>query len=130
MDLTISRALLDEIRRAAAASPNAEICGLLLGEGRKVEAIRHCANVASDPRGSFEVDPATLIATHRSARAGGPSLIGHFHSHPGGVATPSPRDASAAEPGSLWIIAGMDELACWLAVPGGRFVPVEITATQ
>ena len=130
MDLTISRALLDEIRRAAAASPKAEICGLLLGEGSKVEAIRHCANVATDPRHSFEVDPVALIAAHRSARAGGPSPIGHYHSHPGGSAVPSARDASAAAPDSLWIIVGLNELSCWLAVGGGRFVPVPIVTTQ
>jgi len=126
MDLTISRALLDEIRRAAVASPEAEICGLLLGQGSRVQAIRPCANAASDPRDSFEIDPAALIAAHRAARAGGPAVVGHYHSHPGGHAAPSARDEAAAQPGSYWIIVAGEEVGCWLAAAGGRFMPIDI----
>ena len=124
MDLTISRVLCDEMRHAAASSPDAEICGLLLGRGSVVETIRPCANIALDPRDSFEIDPAALIAAHRTARAGGASPIGHYHSHPRGSTAPSARDAAAAEPGRYWIIIAEGELGCWLAVPGGRFIPV------
>ena len=130
MDLTISRALLDEIRAAAMASPDAEICGLLLGREAMVEAIRPCANVAADPRDSFEIDPGALIAAHRAARAGGPVLIGHYHSHPGGDATPSARDAAAARPGSYWIIVASDDVGCWLAAADGCFVPIMVVATE
>lgn len=119
MELRISRASLDEILSAAAASPDAEICGLLLGQttarGVVVASVRPCANVAADPRDSFEVDPAALIAVHRAARVGGLALIGHYHSHPGGKPVPSTRDAAAAEPGSYWIITGGGELRAWYA---------------
>ena len=127
MDLTISRPLLDEMLEAAAASREAEICGLLLGRGAVVEAIRSCANIAVDPRNSFEIDPVALIAAHRAARAGGLAPIGHYHSHPGGSATPSVRDAVAAEPGSYWIIIAGSDLRGWRAGAGGRFDPVTIT---
>jgi proteasome lid subunit RPN8/RPN11 len=130
MELTISSPLLDEMLRAAAASPKAEICGLLLGKGAVVEAVRPCANVAADPRDSFEIDPVALIAAHRAARAGGPAPIGHYHSHPSGPATPSARDAAAARPGSFWIIIAGDELRCWFAAAGGRFDPVACVAPQ
>lgn len=128
MLLTISTPLLDEILAAAAASADAEICGLLLGRGDVVEAIRPCANVADDPRDSFEIDPAVLIAAHRAGRAGGPAPVGHYHSHPRGDVTPSARDAAAAEPGSYWIIVAGGELGCWRARRGGRFDPVAIAA--
>jgi len=128
MPLTISTPLLDQILAAAAASPESEICGLLLGRGEVVEAIRPGANVADDPRDSFEIDPAVLIAAHRAARAGGPALLGHYHSHPRGDAVPSARDAAAAEPGSYWIIAAAGELGCWRARDGGGFDPVAIIA--
>ena len=128
MELTISSPLLDEMLRAAAASPNAEICGLLLGRGPLVEAVLPCGNVAADPRDSFEIDPVALIAAHRAARAGGPAPIGHYHSHPGGAPIPSARDAAAAQPGSYWIIIGSGELRCWLAAAGGRFDPVACIA--
>lgn len=126
MDLAISRVLLAEMRRAAAASPGSEICGLLLGRDNMVETIRPCANIAADPRDSFEIDPAALIAAHRAARSGGPALLGHYHSHPGGSAAPSGRDAAMSEAGSYWIIVAGQEVRCWLAAEAGRFIPVEL----
>lgn len=128
MILRISIPVLDDIRNQAAASPAAEICGLLLGRGAEVEGIQPCRNVADDPRDSFEIDPAALIAAHRSARNGGPGPIGHYHSHPNGIATPSDRDAAAAEPGSYWIIVGGDDLTCWQAGDEGGFTPVSIAS--
>ena len=128
MEVTISSLLIDELLKAAAASPETEVCGLLLGRGASVEAVRPCGNVAADPRDSFEIDPVVLIAAHRAARAGGPAPIGHYHSHPGGVAIPSARDAAAAQPGSYWIIIAGGELRCWLAAAGGRFGPVACIA--
>lgn len=119
-------ALLDDIRAQAHASPVTEICGLLLGRAGEVEAVRPCRNVAGDPRENFEIDPAALIAVHRAARNGGPAPIGHYHSHPNGIAAPSERDAAAAEPGSYWIIVGGQQLTCWFADDRGGFVPVEL----
>lgn len=127
MLLTISSPLLDEMIDAAATSPDVEICGLLLGQGALVEAVLPCANIAANPGDSFEIDPAALIAAHRSARKGGPAVIGHYHSHPRGCAEPSARDAAAAEPGSYWIIIAGSELRCWLAAAGGRFVPIGLS---
>jgi len=127
MELQISSPLLDEIKRLAAAAPGVEICGLLLGEGGRVDAIRPCANVSAEPHDSFEIDPVALIAAHRACRSGQPGPIGHYHSHPGGVAIPSDRDAAAAEPGSYWIIVAGDDLRCWRALPGARFAPVAIS---
>jgi proteasome lid subunit RPN8/RPN11 len=65
-----------------------------------------------------------LIAAHRAARSGGPLLIGHYHSHPGGDATPSARDMAAAQPGLYWIILAANEAGCWLVAADGHFVPV------
>ncbi|MBP8234945.1 M67 family metallopeptidase [Rhizorhabdus sp.] len=126
MPVRISRVLLDAILSRAAASPGLEVCGLLLGRGETVERVEHCRNVAVDPHSSFEVDPGALIAAHRVARAGGPSLLGHYHSHPNGIAAPSDRDRAAAEPGSLWIIAAGSEIKAWRAASNGGFAPVEL----
>ncbi|KRB85734.1 hypothetical protein ASE00_02865 [Sphingomonas sp. Root710] len=126
MDLTISRVLLDEMRRAAAASPDREICGLLLGRNRRIEGLLPCDNVAAMPEDSFEIDPVALIAAHRAARTGGPAVIGHYHSHPRGTATPSARDAEAAEPGSCWIIIAGNDVRGWFAAAAGRFDPMTL----
>ena len=127
----IASDLIDHIRRAAAASPAAEVCGLLFGDEAAIATIQPCRNVAADPARWFEIDPAALLAAHRAARAGGPRLIGHYHSHPSGVARPSPRDAASAPPdGALWLIVAGDTVSGWRAVADGpvegRFAPVTL----
>ena len=117
MSVIISRILLDQIQ-AIAAADRAEVCGLLLGATGRIEAIAPAANVAPDPARHFELDPVALIAAHRAARAGGPQVIGHYHSHPSGVARPSVTDAAFASPdGSLWLIVGGGEARLWIAQP-------------
>jgi proteasome lid subunit RPN8/RPN11 len=120
MKLTISRAHIAEVLAASACSPDAEICGLLLGQGGVVEAVRPCTNVADEPSRRFEIDPAALFSAHRAARAGGPVPIGHYHSHPSGQPEPSACDAEAAEAGAYWLIVAGDAIRCWYARQGGE----------
>ena len=62
------------------------------------------------------VVPAALIAAYRSAREGGRQVLGHYHSHPSGVAAPSATDAACASPdGSLWLIVADGKAALWRA---------------
>lgn len=131
MTVEIATGLAQAIRAAAAASPAQEVCGLLLGAEGRVEALLPAANVAADPARHFEIDPQALLAAHRAARAGGPAVIGHYHSHPTGVVAPSATDAAASHgDGALWIITDGETLGCWRAVAegpvAGRFVPVEL----
>ena len=127
--VTVSSAALHAIRTDVAAAGLREACGLLLGEGTRVTAALPCRNAAADPHRRFEIDPTALLAAHRAARAGGPAILGHYHSHPGGSPVPSARDAAdAAEDGALWLIVGTAEARLWRAVAGGavenRFDPV------
>ncbi|BBF70378.1 M67 family metallopeptidase [Sphingomonas bisphenolicum] len=118
MRVEISSILLEQIVALAAAEAH-EVCGLLLGSDDRIAAIVPAANVAADPARHFELDPAALIAAHRAARAGGPKVIGHYHSHPSGVAAPSATDAACAAPdGNLWLIVGVGEATLWRAGPG------------
>lgn len=119
--VAISRTLLDALIAEAAASPDAECCGLLFGtRGRIIDAVS-CRNVAADPARRFEIDPAALIAAHRAARDGGPTIIGHYHSHPGGTARPSVEDAAqSAADGAYWLIIARDQATLWRAVASGR----------
>jgi desampylase len=120
MGIAISRALHAELRALAAATPEREVCGLLLGEDGRVTAIQPCANVAPSPADSFEIDPAALIAAHKSARAGGPPLIGSYHSHPNGKPEPSARDMAGADPAlPLMLIIAAGEVLGWMAGEGG-----------
>jgi proteasome lid subunit RPN8/RPN11 len=110
----------------AAAAPNREVCGLLFGEADAITAAEPAANVADDPAQSFEVDPRALFAAYRAERTGGAKLVGHYHSHPNGLATPSARDAAAAEPGWLWMIVAGEEATLWMAEEAGQFRPVRL----
>ena len=121
MTPTISSELLRQVRAEADASPTTEICGLLLGHGGMVEEARACRNVAADARRRFEIDPAALLAAHRAARAGGPSILGCYHSHPSGRAEPSACDAAAAANGWLWLIVARGETRAWRAVENGAW---------
>ena len=125
MAILIASSLIAEIQARASASPAAEVCGLLLGSGARIEAAIGATNVAEHPEDSFEIDPATLFAALRAERAGGPHVIGHYHSHPGGHSEPSPRDLAAAEPGRLWLILGDGPPRLWLMTPTG-FVEREL----
>ena len=111
----IASALLDQVLAHAGGSPDREVCGLLWGDAGRITDARPTRNVAADPAATFEVDPQALIAALKAERRGGPRLIGHYHSHPNGDPSPSPRDLAAAEPGRLWLIVGGGEARLWLA---------------
>lgn len=120
MTLTISRALLAEIRAEAAAAHPCEACGLLFGEGARVTGWRAAGNVAETPETRFEIDPAALFAALRAERAGGPGILGYWHSHPSGDARPSAIDAAMAAPdGRIWLIVTATEAGAWRAGADG-----------
>jgi len=126
MRVRISSEVLDALRSQAAADPAREICGLLFGSGSHVTAVQQARNVADEPARRFEIDPAALFAAIRAKRAGGPTLIGYYHSHPTGPAEPSATDrASSAGDGKLWVIVTPDAVTGWRAGADG-FEPVEI----
>jgi len=131
MTVTISRVLLDTLLAEAGASPDVEICGLLLGCEARIAAALPAANIAADPARRFEIDPRVLFAAHRSARAGGPQVIGHYHSHPSGRPEPSACDAAAALSNEYWLILSGGTARLFRAVTegpiAGRFDPVDLT---
>lgn len=114
-----------------------ECCGLMLGDRATmlVDAILPATNVAPDPLHRFEIDPAALLGAYKAARAGGPQIIGHYHSHPQGEAMPSTIDAAMAQgDGEIWLIVGKDgAMRAWQGSQSGalhgRFSEVEIESS-
>jgi len=128
MRLKISSTLLEQLLAESAASAS-EVCGLLFGGRDEVVRAVKCANVAAEPATTFEIDPTALIAAHKAARAGGPALVGHYHSHPNGSPEPSARDAAAAMgDGALWLILTKTGARLWLSRVVGAFEEVAIEA--
>ena len=120
MEMHISRGLLAAIVADARADPLHERCGLLLGGAGWIIDFAPAANVHAERMRHFELDPVVLIAAERAARAGGPMVLGHYHSHPAGPALPSLADAAAARPdGRFWLIINALEATLWQSVEGG-----------
>lgn len=91
-----------------------EACGLLLGTADVIDRVQTANNVATDPARHFEIDPASLIAAHKTARAGGAQIVGYWHSHPSGPAEPSATDrAQAAGDGKVWAIVAGETIGWW-----------------
>lgn len=131
MKVAIASGVTKQLLEAAASAAPEECCGLLLGRPGHIETAVPAKNVAHDRTRSFEIDPAALLRTHREARGAGKQVIGHYHSHPNGVAEPSKRDAArAVENGQLWVIIAGGGLSAWQAAAAGslhnRFHPVTL----
>jgi len=104
---------------ASRAHPR-ECCGILLGEGDRITAIRPARNVHPRPETHFEIDPQALIDAHRAERGGGPKVLGYYHSHPTGLPEPSATDkAGASGDGRIWAIISGDAVRLWRDLPGG-----------
>ena len=130
MDVEIASGLVAAMQEHARAEHPREACGLLLGAAGRVASTVPARNVAALPFRTFEIDPATLLRVHREARGAGAQVVGWYHSHPNGVAQPSPTDAArAVEDGKLWMIVTADGVTAWTAGAGGlhgRFAAVAL----
>ncbi|MGN6500412.1 MAG: Mov34/MPN/PAD-1 family protein [Tsuneonella sp.] len=114
MALEVTRAQLAVLLAYAVEAHPCEACGLLLGREGRIEEVRLCANIHPSPETHFEIDPQALIDAHRAARAGGPQVIGYWHSHPLGPPRPSATDrANATGDGRAWAIVGEGRVAWW-----------------
>lgn len=110
MMIAVTRDVIAALQKEAqVAAPN-ECCGLLLGDGGRIDQLVPTRNVAENPKVRFEIDPKPLIAAHRDAREGrGRAVLGFYHSHPAGAAVPSPCDQEvASRDGRVWAIVGAD----------------------
>lgn len=118
------------VREARAAVPR-ECCGILLGEAANITGIAPAANVHPTPETHFEIDPQALVDAHRTARSGGPHVVGYYHSHPHSAPEPSATDkAMAARDGSIWAIIGeAGDITFWKDGEAG-FEPLSYTVEQ
>jgi desampylase len=126
MQVRMTSELHARLLTEAAASPDAEVCGLLVGRD-EIELIVPTKNVADDPRRAFEIDPATLFDAIHTEREGGAKLLGYYHSHPEGPPTPSPHDhAQAAGDGRIWVIIGHGRASAWVTHRRGELDPADL----
>jgi proteasome lid subunit RPN8/RPN11 len=125
MTVKISSLARETMELAAKADHLHEVCGLLLGSAGQIDTALQIRNVAKDTRVNFELEPAPLFTALRAERLGGPAVVGYFHSHPNGLARPSPTDQAMAAPDNrVWIIIGT-ELTAWRSTVAG-FIQIGI----
>lgn len=119
------------IAEAHATLPK-ECCGLIEGtstqEGWRAMALHESKNLAADPAHAFLIDPQVHFDLLRRLRGTERTIIGCYHSHPGGRGQPSERDrAEAMEDGFVWLIAGEGEINAYLFDAGARdFAPLKV----
>ena len=124
MALQVSSEVVEALLAQAEAARPRECCGIMLGEGDRITAIRPADNVHLQPETHFEIDPQALIDAHRAARSGGPQVVGYYHSHPNGLAHPSDTDrAMAAADGAIWAIIAAGGVRFFRSGAGG-FTPL------
>ncbi|XUU61955.1 Mov34/MPN/PAD-1 family protein [Erythrobacter sp. HA6-11] len=114
MKITIAKATIARMLDDARANHPRECCGILLGEGTRIDEAVAAANVHPTAQSHFEIDPQALIDAHRDARNGGPQVVGYYHSHPVGKPEPSKTDAAMASGDNrIWAITGGREVRFW-----------------
>jgi predicted GIY-YIG superfamily endonuclease/proteasome lid subunit RPN8/RPN11 len=123
----VSRSVMDRLLVEASRAAPEECCGLLLGRGGRITEALPAENVADDRLRRFEIDPMALLAAHKAARAGGPQVLGYYHSHPEGHPVPSATDCEhASGDARLWAIVSGGEVRFWRDGEAG-FEEVEVT---
>ncbi len=101
--------VLEALANHAESAFPAEACGLLAGSrsGDQITVTDYypLPNHATDPRRAFRIDPLAFLGIDK-ATAG--SIVGVFHSHPGGSTAPSSSDLLAAWPEHIQAICTVD----------------------
>lgn len=100
-----------------------EACGLLAGRhfGAEiiVSGVPSARNVAARPELEFRLDPGEVVALHDAALRDGTVIVGTWHSHVHGEATPSRADLDSAWPGHVVVITAREAVRAFV-VEGGR----------
>ena len=112
--------------------PN-ECCGILLNRGDEpsvVDMVVWGSNTQElRPESRYELDHASHLEAVRIECADSGSILGYYHSHPGGESRPSMTDLDQAVEGVTYLISGMKKgevaYAAW-HIEDGEFVQESI----
>ena len=112
--LVISADHLQTAGKHAAATYPDECCGVLIGrisdDSTVVERLLSADNERGDSRHNrYLINPETVLAAHKEARALGLDVVGYYHSHPDHPARPSEFDREHAWPGGSYLIVSVEK---------------------
>ncbi|MFL6200227.1 MAG: Mov34/MPN/PAD-1 family protein [Thermoanaerobaculia bacterium] len=91
-----------------------ECCGVLIGrsagDSTVVERLLSVDNERNESRHNrYLINPETVLAAHKEARALGLDVVGYYHSHPDHPARPSEFDREHAWPGVSYLIVSVEK---------------------
>lgn len=112
--LVISARHLQTIGRHGMVSYPDECCGVLIGrtsgDSTVIERVLSVGNERQESRHNrFLINPETVLAAHKEARALGLDVVGYYHSHPDHPARPSEFDREHAWPGMSYLIVSVEK---------------------
>lgn len=98
--LVLTREVYDAVLDHALEAVPREACGVLAGSqgsgdtsGVVTASSAHpTANVSETPQVRYEIDPEELLSVVESIEQSGRKVVGFYHSHPSGPASPSDTD--------------------------------------
>ena len=106
---------LQTIGRHASVSYPDECCGVLIGRCQSgatfVERVLSVGNEREEDsrHNRYLINPETVLAAHKEARALGLEVVGYYHSHPDHPARPSDFDREHAWPGVSYLIVSVEQ---------------------
>jgi desampylase len=132
--IRVRQQTLDALIAHARADAPREACGLLLGQGDTVLEAHPIPNVADAPTRYFRLDDRAYLQAVYRAQAHSLEVVGFYHSHSNGVATPSQTDiAQSHYPDAAHVIVGLAGeplIAAWrLRYGGAERIDIEIDET-
>jgi proteasome lid subunit RPN8/RPN11 len=110
--IRLTAAVMESLRRHAAAAYPDECCGALIGSSDRdaiaVTDARQLDNTTAEgPRRRFLVSPSDYQQSEAHARRTGAELVGFYHSHPDHPAEPSQYDLDHAWPNLSYVIVAV-----------------------
>jgi proteasome lid subunit RPN8/RPN11 len=103
----ITKSALDAVVAHAREALPGECCGLLIGTPARIDAAHPARNLETGAT-RFLIDPRDHFAAVHAARESKRFVIGVYHSHPNGPASPSPADlAEASYDDYLYLIVSL-----------------------
>ncbi|MFW6192977.1 MAG: pyridoxal-phosphate dependent enzyme [Gemmatimonadota bacterium] len=112
VSLVVPDRVFAEIREQLEAAHPAEGCGVLVGQAdgreRRVERAVPARNRSSGRNDRYEIDPETLRDLMELEDAGGPRVLGFYHSHPDAEPVPSATDRERSWPWYVYLIVRVD----------------------
>lgn len=113
--------LIEEMMSHANEAAPEEACGLVVSRGEKHFRLIRAKNLDQYPRANFTLDPEAWLKVGEHE-----TVIGIYHSHPHGPATPSVMDLTACERGTLpWYIVSPGTGGHEIIHPSGYRAPYE-----